>query len=439
MSFFGPISPPALDESSTPLIRLALHRARVVGNFAFVQGVVQLIGFCSGILLVRWLDQREYAYFTIANTMQGTISLLADIGVSVGLVSIGGRVWQDRHRFGELINTGLSLRKRLGVIAIVAVTPILASMLLRNGAPISYTALLIAIVLAGISVELSTGVLAIVPRLRSDISLIQRIDLTGAIIRLCLLLLLTFVFLNAGIAVAAATATLFLQYTLLRRYVGKVVDLGAPQNAQDRREIIRLTRHLAPNAVFYCLQGQITIFLISFFAHRVSAVAEVGALGRLAMIFTVLSNLLANVFVPAFARCHERRKLRWLYAAIAGGVVAFSLVVLLAAEFFPREFLFILGNKYAHLHRELLLMVGGAVAGALTGTFWALNAAKAWITGSWLYIPLTLVTQIALIPYTDFSSVSGVLIFNLLSSIPNLLLNIALSYRGFRSLRLASA
>ena len=439
MSFFGPISPPALDESSTPLIRRALHRAKVVGNFAFVQGVVQLIGFGSGILLVRWLDQREYAYFTIANTMQGTISLLADIGVSVGLVSIGGRVWHDRHRFGELINTGLSLRKRLGVIAIVAVTPILASMLLRNGAPISYTALLIAIVLAGISVELSTGVLAIVPRLRSDISLIQRIDLTGAIIRLCLLLLLTFVFLNAGIAVAAATATLFLQYTLLRRYVGKVVDLGAPQNAQDRREIIRLTRHLAPNAVFYCLQGQITIFLISFFAHRVSAVAEVGALGRLAMIFTVLSNLLANVFVPAFARCHERRKLRWLYAAIAGGVVAFSLVVLLAAEFFPREFLFILGNKYAHLHRELLLMVGGAVAGALTGTFWALNAAKAWITGSWLYIPLTLVTQIALIPYTDFSSVSGVLIFNLLSSIPNLLLNIALSYRGFRSLRLASA
>jgi O-antigen/teichoic acid export membrane protein len=439
MSFFGPISPPALDESSTPLIRRALHRARVVGNFAFVQGVVQLIGFCSGILLVRWLDQREYAYFTIANTMQGTISLLADIGVSVGLVSIGGRVWQDRHRFGELINTGLSLRKRLGAIAIVAVTPILASMLLKNGAPISYTALLIAIVLAGISVELSIGVLAVVPRLRSDISLIQRIDLTGAIIRLCLLLSLTFIFLNAGIAVAVATATLFLQYTLLRRYVGKVVDLGAPQNAQDRREIIRLTKHLAPNAVFYCLQGQITIFLISFFAHRVSAVAEVGALGRLAMIFTVVSNLLANVFVPAFARCHERRKLRWLYAAIAGGVVAFSLAVLFAAEFFPREFLFILGNKYAHLHRELLLMVGGAVAGALTGTFWALNASKAWITGAWLYIPLTLVTQIALIPYTDFSSVSGVLIFNLLSSIPNLLLNIGLSYRGFRSLQPASA
>ena len=53
MSFFGPISLPGLDETSTPIIRRALHRARVVGNFAIVQALVQLIGFASGILLVR--------------------------------------------------------------------------------------------------------------------------------------------------------------------------------------------------------------------------------------------------------------------------------------------------------------------------------------------------------------------------------------------------
>src|SRR5450755_3513587 len=214
MSFFGPISPPALDESSTPLIHRALHRAKVVGNFAIVQAVVQCIGFMSGILLVRSLDQHQYAYFTIANTMQGTVNLLADIGVSVGLVSIGGRVWHDRYRFGQLINTALGLRKKLGAIAIVVVTPILFSMLIKNGAPIPYAALLIALVLVGISIELSIGVFGVVPRLRSDISCIQRIDLTGAITRLLLLVGLMFVFLNAGVAVGVASATLILQYAL---------------------------------------------------------------------------------------------------------------------------------------------------------------------------------------------------------------------------------
>lgn len=437
MSLFGPISQPLMGEGTAPIIRRAFQQAKIVGNFAVVQAVVQMIGFLSGILLVRTLEQRDYAYFTIANTMQGTLNVLADIGISVGLVSIGGRVWQDRHRFGQLVNTALTVRKKLGAVAILVVTPVLYFLLVRNGAPFFYTTVLIVVVLAGFLIQLSLSVLAVVPRLRSDIARIQSIDLTGALARLLVLLALMYFFLNAGVAIMVATAALLLQCAMLRKYVAGVIDLSAPENAEDRAAMFGFVRKLAANAVFFCLQGQITVFLISFFAHSASAIAEVGALGRLAMIFAVLSNLLTNVFVPAFARCQSTRKLRWLYTAIIGGVGAFGLLVLCGAAIFPEQFLFLLGNKYFHLHRELLLIVGGAVLSSLAGTFWALNASRAWVAGSWLYIPLTLATQIALVPYTDFSSVKGVLTFNLLSAIPNLLLNIVLSYRGFRSFQSA--
>jgi O-antigen/teichoic acid export membrane protein len=438
MSFFGPISLPGLSETSNPLVRRAFHRARIIGNFAAVQAIVQIIGFLSGILLVRWMSQREYAYFTIANSMQATINLLADIGIGVGLVSIGGRVWQDRHRFGELVVTGLHVRRALGAAAILIVTPIMCSMLLKNGASIPYTVLLTIIVIVGLLFQFSVGVLSVVPRLRSDVSKIQVIDFTAAVVRLALFVALAFWFLNAGVAVAVASAVFLLQYVMLHRYVAAVVDLHAKENHQDRQEMVRLTKHLAANSVFYCFQGQITIFLISFFARHVNSVAEVGALGRLAMIFAVLTNLLTNVFVPEFARCQSARKLRWLFLAIIGGVAAFSAAVILAAALLPNEFLFVLGSKYAHLNRELLLMVGGSVVAALTGTFWALNASKAWIHGAWLYIPLTIGTQLALIPFTDFSSVRGVLMFNLLSAVPNLLLNIVLSARGLHRFAAAS-
>jgi O-antigen/teichoic acid export membrane protein len=438
MSFFGPISPPVLNEASAPIIRRALQRARIVGNFAFVQATVQVIGFLSGILLIRHLDQREYAYFTIANTMQGTLNVLADIGISIGLVSIGGRVWQDRSRFGQLVNTALGLRRKLGAVALVIVIPILYFMLVKNGASVSYTAILIAAVLAGLAVQLSIGVLSVVPRLRSDIGKIQTIDMVGAVARFLALLLLMYLFLNGAVALAIGSATLLLQYWMLRRYVAGVIDLKAPENREDREAMRGFIRSQAANAVFFCLQGQITIFLISIFGREVSSIAEVGALGRLAMIFAVLSNLLANVFAPAFARCQSLRKLGWQYAVIVGGVAFFSLVIIAAAAFFPSQFLFVLGSKYAHLERELLLMVAGAVITAMAGTLWSLNAAKAWIAGSWLYIPLTLATQLALIPYTDFSSVTGVLTFNLVSAIPSLLLNLVLSYRGFRSWPLAT-
>jgi hypothetical protein len=424
-------APPVVNFQSSGSGRF-FHFARKVGQFASIQALVQLIGFAAGILLVRRLNQREYAFFTIANTMQGTINVLADIGISIGLVSIGGRVWQDGHRFGELISTGLKLRRKLGAAAVLGVTPLLYFMLVKNGASVFYAAVLIVAVLGGLYVQLSLGVLDVVPRLRSDIHQIQKIDFTGAITRLVVLVALAFIFLNAGIAALVGSTALLLQYLLLRRYARRVIDLHAEENAADRKAMIGFIRNQAPNAIFFCLQGQITILLITIFGHRAGAVAEVGALGRLAMIFAVLGNLITNIFAPAFARCQDARKLQWLYAGISGSVVGFSVLVLSGAAFLPNQFLFVLGNKYSHLQYELLLMVGGAILSMIASTLWTLNASRAWISGSWLYIPLTLGTQLLLIPFIDFSTVTGVLTFNLFSALPSLLLNVGLSYRGFR-------
>jgi O-antigen/teichoic acid export membrane protein len=216
MSFFvPPVSTPVLDEA--PVLRKAFDHVRRIGNYALVQAVVQIIGFSSGILLVRWLPQREYAYFTIANAMQATLILLADIGISTALMSIGGRVWQDRHRFGELINTALSVRKKLAAGAVIVVAPILYAMLAKNGAPPVYTALLIVLVLAGFSIQLSIDIFSVPPRLHSDISRIQKIDFACAIVRLLLIVGLVYLFSTAGLAVAIASATFLLQYLLLRQ------------------------------------------------------------------------------------------------------------------------------------------------------------------------------------------------------------------------------
>jgi hypothetical protein len=438
MSLFGPISRPLLNEKTAPVIRRALHRARIVGNFAFVQVAVQLVGFASGILLIRRLEQNEYAYFTMANTMQGTINVLADMGVSIGLMSIGGRVWQDRYRFGQLITTANNFRRRLGAVAVIVVGPILYWMLARNGASPWYAIALIGAILFGLLAQFSIGVLGAVPRLCSNVARIQKIDLTGAVVRFVILVGCALVFLNAGVAVLVGSMVFLLQFWMLRSYAARVIDLNAPENAEDRSAMIGFVKSQAPNAIFFCLQGQITIFLISFFGTRATAVAEVGALGRLALIFTVLGQLLINLFVPAFARCQDPRRLRLLYFAIVGGVAAFCALVIAAAAFFPNQFLFVLGSKYSHLQRELLLMVAGTVIMMLAGTLWVLNASKAWVKGSWLYIPVTIATQIALIPYTDFSNVSQVLIFNLISTVPSLLQNIILSVRGFHSFQPAA-
>jgi len=142
--------------------------------------------------------------------------------------------------------------------------------------------ILIVVVLAGFSIQLAVDIYSVVPRLHSDIRQIQKIDFICATVRLLLILGLVYLFAVAGLAVTIASAAFLLQYFLLRAYAAKMVDLEANENAEDRREIVRLIKSLAANALFYCFQGQITVFLISFFGHHAGSVAEVGALGRLA-------------------------------------------------------------------------------------------------------------------------------------------------------------
>lgn len=70
----------------------AIYWGKTLSKFVSVQLVIQTLGFVCGILIVRTLDQQQYAYFTIANTMQGTMNMLSDSGISIGLTAIGGKV-----------------------------------------------------------------------------------------------------------------------------------------------------------------------------------------------------------------------------------------------------------------------------------------------------------------------------------------------------------
>jgi len=85
----------------------AINWSKTLSKFVSIQLFIQALGFASSILLVRTLIKQQYAYFNMASTMEGTMHLLADSGINSGLTAIGGKVWQDRYRFGQSINTAV--------------------------------------------------------------------------------------------------------------------------------------------------------------------------------------------------------------------------------------------------------------------------------------------------------------------------------------------
>jgi O-antigen/teichoic acid export membrane protein len=404
---------------------------KTLTRFLTLEALVQGLTFACGILIVRALPKADYALFTLANTMQATMNLMADNGIGSGLISIGGRVWKDRSRFGQLITTAMRLRRGFAIISVTLVTPLLFWMLVHNGASLSYGAIITAVVLLGFYFQLTVGVLMPVPRLHLEVNRIQNLNVWSTALRLILLVIAYGTFLNTAVAMLAAAISLGLQELLLRRWVPRMADPHAPANESDRREILNIVRAQAPNSIYYCVQSQLTVWLISVFGSA-TGVAEVGALGRIAVIFAMLASVMGNVIYPRFARVQEPQLLWLRYWQILSGHAALALILLALAGFFPDALLWVLGPKYSHLKAELFLMVLNGVLFSILACMWQLNVARGWIVSPWLMIPIGIVAQVILIMLLDVSQVSGVLWLNIYSMIPGFFLNLLRTRQGIR-------
>jgi len=406
--------------------------AQTLSLYAGTQAMIQVISFLTGIVIVRNLAKEDYAYYTIANTVQGSMILLADTGVGTGVLAVGGRVWQDRVRMGQLITTALRLRRTVALIVVSCAAPIMLWQLTHNGAGLPYALLLFTLVVLGLYFHLTIGVVGIVPRLHGRLDRVQTFEMMAVTLRLVLILGASLLFLNAAAAMATAVLSFALLSSLYWRAAADLIDRQAPANAEDAATLRRLVVGQAANVVFYCLQGQITIWLIASFGDAES-VAEVGAVGRLGVIFSLIGAIMTNVMGPRFARWQDRDLLKRRYVQMVLALASALFGIFVLTLFLSKQILWVLGSKYAHLEDALTLLMAGALLSTLGTGLWTLNMARAWVDFLWLFIPSTLLTQVVSLRFLDVGSVHGVLLFGVISTIPWLLLNLLMTYRGFRS------
>ena len=405
----------------------------LLARFASAQMAIQVLGFLSGVIIVRHLSKPDYAWFTIVNSFVATMGMLADVGIGGALSAIGGAVWQDNARFGSLIRTALTLRRMLAVVSITVVTPIFIWVLVKNQASPATIAVLVPAALAGFVMQLTAGVLGVVLSLRQEIRRMQLLGLAAALLRLGLLAPACLIFIDARVAVLTGVIAVAVQVWILRRWVRASVDWHAPQSPDYRSRILGIVKKQAPITIFHCVQGQIIVLLISIFGSE-ERVAEIGALGRFAVIFTLISSVMNGIVVPRFARCQDRSVLRRRYWQVAIGFAFLtgSLVALSAA--FPRPLLWVLGGRYANLEGEVWLMMLNAALGGMFVCLVSMTYCKGWILPAAICIPLEIVTQAALILIFDMSTVRGVLLVGCIGSAPGILLTIIVAYLNTRRL-----
>jgi len=188
-----------------------------------------------------------------------------------------------------------------------------------------------------------------------------------------------------------------------------------------------------PNVIFFCLQGQITLFILSLIGNA-TGIADVTALGRLAVLFTVVAVTFGSMLAPRFARCQNPARLPRLYCLMVGGTILVLAPLALVAWLFPDPFLWLLGGKYAALRSECGWVVAAGCVSQLCSVMWSLNSSKAWIRlQSVAFIPAILGAQIVTAYSLDLRLFHNVLIFNLIGSAAPLPVYVLDAYLGLKA------
>lgn len=410
-----------------PHVKEAFQRFKAHPNFAKVmvwgrlasitgsaQIVVQAISFASGILVIRLLPTHEYALYTLANTMLGTVVVLADGGITNGVMSQGGRVWQDRARMGAVVATGLELRQKFATVSLVVAIPILLYLLRHHGASWPMAAALVGALIPAFFAALSGGLLEVAPRLHQDIAALQKTQIGINFGRLVVLCLTLFAFPFASIAVLGAGLPQVWGNRRLRRITLAYADWRQPPDPAVRQEILAIVKRLLPDAVYYCLSGQITVWLISL-TGSTAAVAQVGALGRLAMVLNLFGVLISTLITPRFARLpNDSSLLLKRYFQLQAGLVVLGFGVVGGTWLFANQLLWILGKNYANLQTELVLNMAAGSIGLIYGASFALCTFRGWVINPLIFIPVSVLSIAAGVALFNVSTLKGIILLNIL-------------------------
>jgi O-antigen/teichoic acid export membrane protein len=421
----------------TVLIGLNIpHSARLKewGKLLSITGTAQIaiqaISFFSGILMVRMLPIKEYAFYTVANTMLGTMTILADGGISTAVMSQGGRVWNDREKLGAVLASGLALRRQFAVFSLAVAAPAMIYLLRRNGASWSQAILLLLCLIPAFLAALSDTLLEVAPKLRQAVVPLQRNQLAAAVSRLFITGTTLFFLPFAATGIFASGLSRSWANVRLRRITETFANWRQEPNDEIRPEILKVVRRILPTSIYYCAAGQLNIWLLTLLGTP-KAVGQLGALSGFSTAFTLFTLIFGTLFVPRFARLpNNRRLLAQRFLLLQVGLLSMSVAIVFLTKVCSPLLLSMLGSRFAGLNKELTLVSAQSCVSMASTSTYQLLSARGIIVPPLLFIVCSIAAQIIFAFLVPLHTISGVLWYGIFTGICVYL--VRLIYLGYR-------
>ena len=411
-----------------PKYNTILNWGKLISVTGSAQVIVQAVGFLCGILIIRLLTVQEYAFYTLANTMLGAMTILSDGGISTGVMAQGGKVWQDKENLGKVLSTGLQMRKKFGVVSLIVSLPVLLYLLMHNGASLLISLLIISAIIPAFFAALSDSLLEIPLKLNQSILPLQKNQIAVSLGRLLLVSGTIFIFPFAYLSILAGGLARIYGNFQLKKVTNLFADSSQSEDPAIKIEISKIVKRSLPGLVYYCFSGQISTWIISIFGNAAS-LAQIGALGRISAILNLLLVVFTTLIVPRFARIQNQpEKLLQHYSKIVSFFIVISLCIIACTYFFSDQILWILGKNYQGLHTELVLLIIGTTITMVMSSALSLYLSRGWILHYYISISASLFPIILGCFIFDISNLKGILYLNILVAIVQMVLHVLYGY-----------
>jgi O-antigen/teichoic acid export membrane protein len=403
-----------------------------IAHFLMKQGVSMVGNLLYGLLCVRMLPVPDYAKFAVLFGYMGTLTVLLDIGISSTLTPMVGEQITNLQLIANYVAAIRRLTQRLYLIVAPLAAIIFILLVERQhwGSWVVAQMLLALLVAAWFArISSSYGAILIV---RRDRSRYYRIQMIGSLGSLSLLVVFwAFHHVNIYVAILLNVAqVIFIAGSYFRR-AKKLLGVRGESSPQKEKAIVRLALPNLPGTLFYAVQGQITLMMITVFGHT-SSVAGIGALSRLSQILVFLSQMNPVLVEPFFAKLPAAR-LKRMYLLAVFSVAVFATIFSVVAFLFPQIFLWILGPHYENLRFEVGLIVLASSIRYVSGFMFVIHSSRRFVYwwNNLTNIILTLTVQAVLVWKLDLSTVRSVLYLNIASALVSLLIACACGVYGF--------
>lgn len=410
-----------------------ISRLNLVLVFLTGQGSVQLINLFSGFFLVRWLSVEEYAQYSAAFAFQATAEILLGFGFSGAIVALVGPRIHEKQLIGHYIKAGRFYRNRLLFLVGLACIVFFPVIFLKRGWPVFVTVMLLVSILSSL-IKLGDVAYYISPlKMHQKLNDIYSIQLKSSIARLLALCLLAATsLLNPWIAAISSSFAIWYNGNALKAKASLFIDEPKACPPHVRKELFQYIKPVLPGILYAAFSSQISLIIISLWGNSTS-IAEVGALGRLGQIFFLL-NAASSMIVAPFLAKQSKEFLSRKYVSVIAGAFMLAVVLIYSSLLVPQFYLLLIGDKYAHLQKEVSLLVINASIIFLNVLLWDMNCSRKWL---WSWIPFlsigsNILVQIGLIMHMDLSTTYNVLIFSIILSATNLFNKVIVAIIGLK-------